>query len=473
MHGVLSRADNYPTILHDHIFENQSVNSGVLIWFLHSCIYVHIKHESKNKDKYYLFDSHARNNKGQASENGTSVLIKFEKLEHLVEYFCCTYLDNEGKNLTHYQLQFLTCDCSMSKGKQVQVCRKHMSSYQNEKIKEAKREKLANELSEERTARLRRVKVYHEKISNNSSLERSVMAHQDAECVLILFNKVIQGHFSQGHKKFGELAGLQCAVIAVYAAAFTDVKQISRWTSDTLDSIIEHGHKFFESINKHRYLGVEDIPATVNIYGLSITVSLNFNVHGILSRGDNHPTILHDHIFENQSVNSRVLIWLLHSCIYVHIKHESNNKDKYYLFDSHARNDKGQASENGTSVLIKFEKLEHLIEYFCCTYLDNEGKNLTHYQLQFLTCNCSMSKGKQVQVCRKHMSSYQNEKIKEAKRQKLVDEMSEERTARLRRLKVYHEKISNNSSLERSVKAHQDAECVYINSVQQSNTGTF
>ena len=73
MHGVLSRGDNHPTILNNHIFENQSVNSGVLIWFLHSCIYVHLKQESKNRDKYYLFDSHARNEKGQASENGTSV----------------------------------------------------------------------------------------------------------------------------------------------------------------------------------------------------------------------------------------------------------------------------------------------------------------------------------------------------------------------------------------------------------------
>ena len=94
-----------------------------------------------------------------------------------------------------------------------------------------------------------------------------------AECVT-LFNKVIQGHFSQGHEKFGEFAGLQCAAIAVYAASFTNVKQMSRWTSDTLDSIIEHGHMFFELINKHRYLSVEDIPATVNIYDLPITVPL-------------------------------------------------------------------------------------------------------------------------------------------------------------------------------------------------------
>ena len=64
-----------------------------------------------------------------------------------------------------------------------------------------------------------------------------------------------------------------------------------------------------------------------------------------------------------------------------------------------------------------------------------------------------MSKRKQEQVCRKHMSSCQNENIKEAKRQKSVKETSEERTARLRRMKVsYHENISNEGSLERSLR---------------------
>ena len=55
-----------------------------------------------------------------------------------------------------------------------------------------------------------------------------------------LFGKLIQGHFSQGHEKFGEFAGLQCVAIAVYAAALTCVKQISRWTSD---SILEQGNE--------------------------------------------------------------------------------------------------------------------------------------------------------------------------------------------------------------------------------------
>ena len=151
-----------------------------------------------------------------------------------------------------------------------------------------------------------------------------------------LFSKLIQGHFSQGHEKFGEFAGLQCVAIAVYAAAFTCVKQISRWTSDTLDSIVEQGNELFKSINKHRYLGAEDIPVTVNVYDLAISVSLNFNIHGFLSRQDDHQAILQNYVHENQSLNSGFLIWLSNLCIYVHIQHQSK-KIVYYLFDSYAR----------------------------------------------------------------------------------------------------------------------------------------
>ena len=250
-----------------------------------------------------------------------------------------------------------------------------------------------------------------------------------------LFRKLIQGHFSEGHEKFGELAGLQCVAIAVYAAAFTCVKQISRWTSDTLDSIVEQGNELFKSINKHRHLRAEDIPVTVNVYDLAISVSLNFNVHGFLSRQDDHHAILQNYVHENQLLNSGFLIWLSDLCIYVHIQHQ-RKKTVYYLFDSHARDREGQLSENGASVLINFKKLEHLMEYLCHTYLDKTGKNEIHYQLQFLMCSCAASRPKLQQVSRKHRSFLQTEKDKEAKRQKLRKKISEERTTRLEKMRA-------------------------------------
>ena len=196
-----------------------------------------------------------------------------------------------------------------------------------------------------------------------------------------LFGKLIQGNFSQGHEKFGEFAGLQCVAIAVYEAAFTCLKQISRWTSDTLDSIVEQRNELFKSINKHRYLGAEDIPVTVNVYDLAISLSLNFNVHGFLSRQDDHQAFHQNYVDENQSLNSGFLIWFSNLCIYVHIQHQSK-KIVYYLFYSHAWDREGQLSENGASVLINFQRLKYLMEYLCHTYLDKPGKSEIHYQLQ-------------------------------------------------------------------------------------------
>ena len=53
--------------------------------------------KASKKIVYYLFDSHVRDREGQLSENSASVLINFQKLEHLIEYLCHTYLDKTGK----------------------------------------------------------------------------------------------------------------------------------------------------------------------------------------------------------------------------------------------------------------------------------------------------------------------------------------------------------------------------------------
>ena len=43
---------------------------------------------------YYIFDSHSRDNIGQASENGSSVLLKFLTIKHVLNFIITTYLVN-------------------------------------------------------------------------------------------------------------------------------------------------------------------------------------------------------------------------------------------------------------------------------------------------------------------------------------------------------------------------------------------
>ena len=42
----------------------------------------------------YIFDSHSRDNIGQAKENGSSVLLKFFTIEHVLNFRTTTYLVN-------------------------------------------------------------------------------------------------------------------------------------------------------------------------------------------------------------------------------------------------------------------------------------------------------------------------------------------------------------------------------------------
>ena len=54
---------------------------------------------------YYIFDSHNRGNIDQASENGSSALLKFLTIEHVLNFITTTYLVNT--ELQHvYENQF-------------------------------------------------------------------------------------------------------------------------------------------------------------------------------------------------------------------------------------------------------------------------------------------------------------------------------------------------------------------------------
>ena len=91
-------------ILQNYDHENQLLNSGFLIGLSDIHIYVHIQHQSK-KIVYYLFDSHAWDREGQISENGVSVLINLQKLEHLMEFSFQPTATNVNNMLTCLSLE--------------------------------------------------------------------------------------------------------------------------------------------------------------------------------------------------------------------------------------------------------------------------------------------------------------------------------------------------------------------------------
>ena len=56
---------------------------------------------------FYLFDSHGRNRQGLADSDGSSVLLKFSRLEHVQNYTEVTHLEYQGRKRQYFQVLFL------------------------------------------------------------------------------------------------------------------------------------------------------------------------------------------------------------------------------------------------------------------------------------------------------------------------------------------------------------------------------
>ena len=86
----------------ENLVQNPESQSTGSIFFIQGMCFAIIPFSSH----YYIFDSHSRDNIGQASENGSSVLLKFLTIENVLNFITTTYLVNS--ELQHvYDNQFV------------------------------------------------------------------------------------------------------------------------------------------------------------------------------------------------------------------------------------------------------------------------------------------------------------------------------------------------------------------------------
>ena len=76
--------------LSENLVQNPDSQSTGSIFFIHGMCFSIIPFSSH----YYIFDSHSRDSIGQVSENGSSVLLKFLTIEHVLNFITTTYLVN-------------------------------------------------------------------------------------------------------------------------------------------------------------------------------------------------------------------------------------------------------------------------------------------------------------------------------------------------------------------------------------------
>lgn len=84
---------------------------------------------------------------------------------------------------------------------------------------------------------------------------------------------LIQGSYNQSDLRLGERSGVQCACAALFLLWFSEIKNVSRWVSNDLDSILNSRDVVYKSILRGpsptlsfvRHLSIDALPLEVRL----------------------------------------------------------------------------------------------------------------------------------------------------------------------------------------------------------------
>ena len=106
-------------------------------------------------------------------------------------------------------------------------------------------------------------------------------------------------------------------------------------------------------------------------------------------------------------------------------------KDCLYLFDSHSNDYKGNISQNGSAILMKFENLDNLQDYIKLIYYSSQHHKIFLFQMQFISIRCSvnlresikseliLNRPKKCITKKQKLENYQASKLLSATKQKI------------------------------------------------------
>ena len=118
--------------------------------------------------------------------------------------------------------------------------------------------------------------------------------------------KVVQVTHHQGDIRYGMTMGMQCSCMSLMSVFWTLFKSVSIWDSFDLDCILQKWDFLFKSLNKYRYLGLEELPQEFFIENLSINIEfLNFTT-GEITAGA-YPVSITEIVSDYQQIGTGVL----------------------------------------------------------------------------------------------------------------------------------------------------------------------
>ena len=179
----------------------------------------------------------------------------------------------------------------------------------------------------------------------------------------------VQGHFHQGHLKFGVNTGKQCVANCLCAMMYSQVKELQQWTSYDMDLVLNSGDELYGHLSKstamnNDYLLINELPDELIAFKKSYTMTYHESVTGMFEDDD-------DNLAEfNMMQLNRALEQTLQRynacfvCFNVNTFGVIAQDGVYYIFDSHSRDDNGWQVQDGRS-LLKFTPTWQDVYRYC------------------------------------------------------------------------------------------------------------
>ena len=202
--------------------------------------------------------------------------------------------------------------------------------------------------------------------------------------------EVVMGTISQGHECFRN-PGLQCSMIVLESFRLMLHVEPSNWTPEMIDNLVINGDRMFNEYvqNNPRMLMCTELPRTFmndhHCYELEIFDDNFFS--GFILNDDNVNEM-------NRQLLPALREALKNPTHFFFVFHEytislMKCKIKYYLFDSHSRNEEGTSSWEGMAVLLKFDTIELLHAHLCKLFISmdlqrNELFEMTPVRLKII-----------------------------------------------------------------------------------------
>jgi len=176
--------------------------------------------------------------------------------------------------------------------------------------------------------------------------------------------KSVQGSFHQGDPKLGKNVGTQCVCNSLFAIVWSAVKNVSIWNTGDVNLVLYEGTKLYGSLGyTNQYLSVDDIRNQIFLENEVIQIQNLENTTHVL-KDENNDSVLYTAHLSNSDQGHGML------CIISGVSFSIIwGNSSVYLFDPHSRDIRGQITDNGRSVLLKFQTLHNVESYIKEVYV--------------------------------------------------------------------------------------------------------